>query len=106
MAEAGPGLGADSRALIRKLMSGELDLDDAPAALVEGVLKLTKRSKDEFRAHLAARREREERAPKPGSAAPDFELELLTREGKRSGELRRLGDHRGRPVALVFGSYT
>ena len=42
-------------------------------------------------------------APKVGEWAPEFELEVLGREG----ELVRLGDFRGqRPVALVFGSYT
>jgi hypothetical protein len=51
-------------------------------------------------------KEREARTPAVGTEAADFELELLSPEGKRTGELRRLSNHRGRPVALVFGSYT
>ncbi len=45
---------------------------------------------------------REERAPKVGDEAPDFELPVL--DGK--GATVRLSELRGRPVALIFGSYT
>ena len=45
---------------------------------------------------------REERAPKVGETAPDFELPVLHGDGKSV----RLSDLRGRPVALIFGSYT
>lgn len=45
---------------------------------------------------------REERAPNLGDEAPDFELPLLHGDG----EAVRLLDLRGRPVALIFGSYT
>jgi hypothetical protein len=50
--------------------------------------------------------EREKTAPVPGSSAPDFDLERLAPEGGRGGGRIRLADLRGRPVALVFGSYT
>ena len=50
--------------------------------------------------------EREKRTPAIGSAAPDFELERLSPEGERTGQTEKLSTHRGRPVALVFGSYT
>lgn len=50
--------------------------------------------------------EREKNAPKVGEPAPDFEIERLTPEGKRTGEMFRLSSTRGKPVALVFGSYT
>jgi hypothetical protein len=47
------------------------------------------------------RRRREETSPGPGDAAPDFELALL------DGSARvRLSELRGRPVGLIFGSYT
>jgi hypothetical protein len=37
----------------------------------------------------------------PGDAAPDFHLATAGRSGKV-----RLSDERGRPVVLIFGSYT
>ncbi len=45
---------------------------------------------------------REERAPKVGDEPPDFELPVL--DGK--GAKMRLSELRGKPVALIFGSYT
>ncbi len=45
---------------------------------------------------------REERAPMVGDEAPEFELPVL--DGK--GATVRLSELRGRPVALIFGSYT
>ncbi len=45
---------------------------------------------------------REERAPKVGEEAPEFEQPLLHGEGKTV----RLSELRGKPVALIFGSYT
>ncbi len=47
------------------------------------------------------RARREARAPQPGSPAPDFELSRLEGEGRV-----RLSGQRGRPVGLIFGSYT
>ncbi len=41
-------------------------------------------------------------APAVGDVAPDFELPLL--DG--SGEIRRSEFHEGRPLVLVFGSFT
>ena len=45
---------------------------------------------------------REESAPTVGDEAPDFELPVL--DGK--GAKMRLSGLRGKPVALIFGSYT
>ena len=42
----------------------------------------------------------------PGTMAPDFEIDMLTRTYKRTGERCRLSSLRGTPVGLVFGSYT
>ena len=59
-----------------------------------------------YRQMRAERVERERHAPKPGDLAPDFEPEQLSPEGKRTGDLVRLSQSKGRPVALIFGSYT
>lgn len=92
--------------LMRELAGGQMDLDEAPAEAVEAIAKMTRRSPAELRRFFESRKRREARSPKPGLQAPDFELELLGPDGQRSGTHRRLSHHRGRPVALVFGSYT
>lgn len=60
----------------------------------------------QFENRWRARLERDRFSPKTGSPAPDFILEVLTSEGKRSGELFQLSSLFGRPIGLVFGSYT
>jgi hypothetical protein len=50
----------------------------------------------------AAMAKRDELAPKVGDLAPDFELPLLHGDGRTV----RLSTLCGRPVALIFGSYT
>jgi hypothetical protein len=44
--------------------------------------------------------------PAPGQVAPDFALERLSPSGQRSGEMLELSSLRGKPVGLIFGSYT
>ncbi len=50
--------------------------------------------------------ERERRVPEIGDPAPDFELERISGDGKRTGDHVRLSSLRGKPVLLYFGSYT
>ena len=45
-------------------------------------------------------------SPKVGQSAPDFEAEKLDRNGKRTGEIVRLSNYFGKPIGLIFGSYT
>jgi hypothetical protein len=59
-----------------------------------------------YAAMRAERVEREKRAPEVGVPAPDFEVERLGVDGRRTGERFKLSSTRGRPVALAFGSYT
>ncbi|MBI4206394.1 MAG: hypothetical protein HY527_15340 [Betaproteobacteria bacterium] len=60
----------------------------------------------DYEAMVRERALRDQVAPKVGEPAPDFEIDRLTPAGKRSGETFRLSSTRGKPVALVFGSYT
>jgi len=69
-------------------------------------LKARNISREDYIAMRAARVERERHAPRVGEVAPDFEIERLSPDGKRTGEMFRLSETRGRPVALIFGSYT
>jgi len=50
--------------------------------------------------------ERQSKVPRPGDIAPDFEINLLDRNRKITGDTIRLSNLRGKPVALLFGSYT
>lgn len=63
-------------------------------------------SKEEFEEYMARSKARQVNAPEVGKPAPDFEIEELDAHGKRTGKLFRLSSARGKPVALVFGSYT
>ena len=63
-------------------------------------------TKERFLEIRAMMEEREKRTPAVGAPAPDFELEGLSPEGERTGETLQLSEYRGRPLALVFGSYT
>jgi hypothetical protein len=60
----------------------------------------------QFDALRAGQEARQVRVPPPGTIAPDFELDLVTRDRKPTGEKVRLSALRGQPVGLVFGSYT
>ncbi len=64
----------------------------------------------QYTAMRAERLAREEAAPSVGQLAPNFTLERLSAEGKRTGEMVSLSDNfaggQSRPVGLIFGSYT
>ena len=96
----------DFVSLMKGLRSGSVELDDCPEPFVESLTQMMQRSREELRASFRHDAEREARAPGVGTEAPDFALELLSPAGERTGEVRRLSAHLGRPVALVFGSYT
>lgn len=61
---------------------------------------------ESLRTFMEQRVLRDERSPKIGEDAPDLELELLTGAGGRTGETVTLSGYFGKPVALIFGSYT
>ena len=69
-------------------------------------LEISDMTEDAFDAMMAANDERQSRVPRVGTPAPDFEIERIDRDRKRTGERVRLSALKGRPVALVFGSYT
>ena len=69
-------------------------------------LEISDMTEEEFDTMMAANKARRSRVPQVGTPAPDFEIERLDRARKRTGERIRLSALKGRPVALVFGSYT
>ena len=58
------------------------------------------------RAEYAKRVKDDVRSPQVGDLAPDFKLERLASTGERTGDFLSLTSLRGKPVGLIFGSYT
>jgi len=69
-------------------------------------LEISDMSGEEFDAMMAEQKARQDGVPKVGDPAPDFELEVLDRAKKRTGATVSLSSLRGKPVALLFGSFT
>jgi len=63
-------------------------------------------SRTQFEDRWGDRLARDKLSPAVGSRAPDFQLEVLSSDGKRTGTLLRLSSLFGKPIGLVFGSYT
>jgi len=63
-------------------------------------------TRDGMRESWTRRLERDRQSPQVGDIAPDFTLERLSAEGKRTGEFMTLSSLRGRPAGLIFGSFT
>ncbi len=63
-------------------------------------------TREGFRQRWFDKVERDKDSPQIGAEAPDFELERLSPEGQRTGENLRLSSLRGKPVGLIFGSFT
>ena len=61
---------------------------------------------EEYKEMRAMKLARDANAPTVGDMAPDFEVERLGPDRSRTGETFRLSEARGRPVGLIFGSYT
>ena len=80
----------------------EIDIDQIPAPMFE---KLGT-TREAFRQIRDEMRARDARTPAVGSPAPEFQVERLSPDGKRTGRMFSLSSTRGRPVALVLGSYT
>jgi hypothetical protein len=83
-------------------MANEIDFEKLPDETFEK-LGTTREKFFENRRLMEAR---DAKTPPAGVLAPDFETLRLSADGKRTGETLRLSSTRGRPVALVFGSYT
>lgn len=75
--------------------------------IIDAFLETMEMPPKPFMEKLAAERAPlEAAAPTVGDAAPAFSAELLSADGRPSGESISLSDLTGRNVALMFGSYT
>lgn len=80
--------------------------EDRIATITDEELEFRGLTREGMRARYLARMERDKQSPQVGDMAPDFELERLDAAGQRTGELLSLSGLRGKPVGLIFGSYT
>jgi len=95
-------------------VKGELDLTGIPD-MKPGMtpadrkaiwLQVSDMTEPEFDAMMAENKARQVKVPEPGTKAPDFNLDVLDRENGRTGEKISLSGLQGKPVGLIFGSYT
>ena len=63
-------------------------------------------SRDAYSAMVRDRADRDRAAPGVGDRAPDFTAHQLSATGGITGERFRLSQSLGRPIGLIFGSYT
>jgi len=63
-------------------------------------------SKEEWVKYVQERVKQDLDAPVKGQIAPDFSVERLDSSGKRTGHMTKLSSLFGKPIALLFGSYT
>ncbi len=76
------------------------------ATISDEELEFRGRTREGMRQSWLERIERDKDSPRIGDEAPEFELELLSPAGMRTGDRLRLSALRGRPVGLIFGSFT
>ena len=69
-------------------------------------IELSDMTADEFDALQATYKARASGMPVPGDEAPGFTVDVMDASQKRTGEIKSLSDFRGKPVGLIFGSYT
>jgi hypothetical protein len=96
------GLPPERQACCEENAVPRIDPDKIPPAL----WKQMNISKERFQEIMAEQQRREANVPAVGSEAPDFELKRLDEKGTLTETTLRLSALRGRPVGLVFGSYT
>ncbi len=81
-------------------------LEDRVNGISDDEIEFRGWTRDGMRAGYERRLEADVNSPQPGDAAPDFTLELLSATGARTGEPLSLSSLRGKPVGLIFGSFT
>ncbi len=79
---------------------------DRIASISDEELKFRGLTREGMRERFLDRMERDKYSPQVGEEAPNFELELLGATGKRTDDRLSLSSLRGKPVGLIFGSFT
>jgi len=82
------------------------EMENRIAAISDEELAFRGWTRDGMREGYRKRLADDVNSPQPGDLAPDFRLERLGPAGERTGEQMILSSLRGKPVGLIFGSYT
>lgn len=81
-------------------------VEDRISSISEEELNFRGWTRDLMRKRFLERMLLDLNSPQVGDEAPNFELELLSKNGERSGQKLELSSLRGKPTGLIFGSYT
>ena len=81
-------------------------MENRIARISDDELKFRGWTRDGMRAGYRKRLADDVNSPQIGDEAPNFELERLGPAGERTGKQMTLSSLRGKPVGLIFGSYT
>lgn len=88
-------------------MSEELVISyPPPEQLSDADLERMMLTRHRYKEMRDERIERERHAPRVGEMAPDFTIQRLSSNNNNDSASFTLSKTRGRPVALIFGSYT
>ena len=82
------------------------DVQMTPEERKKSWLEISVIDEAQFDAMREEQAARQVKVPQPGDDAPDFEIAVLDPARQRTGETVKLSNLRGKPVALMFGSYT
>ncbi|MBT3990937.1 MAG: hypothetical protein HOG95_16025 [Rhodospirillaceae bacterium] len=82
------------------------DVQMTPEERKKSWLEISVIDEAQFDAMREEQAARQVKVPQPGDDAPDFEIDVLDPDRQRTGETVKLSNLRGKPVALMFGSYT
>ncbi len=69
-------------------------------------LKFRGWTRDGMRERFLSRLEADKNSPQIGEQAAEFSLERMSPGGERTGDFMTLSSLRGKPVGLIFGSFT
>jgi hypothetical protein len=81
-------------------------MEERIAEITDKELEFRGWTRDGMRERYSKRLADDVHSPQIGDQAPDFQLEQLGTTGERIGKQMTLSSLRGKPVGMIFGSYT
>ena len=81
-------------------------MEERIAGISDEELEFRGWTRDSMRESYRKRLADDVNSPQVGDQAPEFQLERLGTAGERIGKQMTLSSLRGKPVGMIFGSYT